>query len=342
MTRFYQRRADDDRIVRTGIGGEQEAGGVARSGLGASWAVGWARERVVTATGRLFSHGVYPLAGTLDYPGDPGLFGPGSMTWPVVGDTAVFVGGIRALLIQAAHPEVAAGVSDHSRYRQDPLGRLTRTAAYITATAFGAEPEVEQAVGLVRRRHGPVTGTSDRGLPYDAADPGLAAWVHNSLTDSFLTAYRAYGAQPCPMADADRYVSEQTRVGALLGADPLPETADALTAWIAGHPDLAPSAGAREAVRFLRRPPLPGPVRAAYSVLYRAAVATLPPRISGIIEVRARPGDLQVGRAAVTVLRFLLGSSPDWRLALLRTQSPAPPGARFRQPLPVTPSSPTA
>ena len=144
---------------------------MARSGLGASWAVGWARQRVSAATGRLFSHGAYPLARTLDYPGDPGLFGPGSMTWPVVGDTAVFVGGIRALLIQAAHPEVAAGVSDHSRYRQDPLGRLTRTAAYITATAFGAMPEVEQAVGLVRRRHGPVAGTSDRGLPYDAADP---------------------------------------------------------------------------------------------------------------------------------------------------------------------------
>jgi hypothetical protein len=78
-------------------------------------------------------------------------------------------------------------------------------------------------------------------------------------------------------------------------------------------------------------------VRAAYSVLFSAAAATLPARISEIIGVRTRPGDLQVGRAAVTVLRFLLGSSPDWRLALLRTRSPAPPEARFRQPLPVTP-----
>jgi hypothetical protein len=80
-------------------------------------------------------------------------------------------------------------------------------------------------------------------------------------------------------------------------------------------------------------------VRAAYSVLFRAAVATLPPRVSDVVAVRARPGDLQVGRAAVTVLRFMLGSSPDWRLALLRTRSPAPPEARFRQPLPVTPST---
>ncbi len=121
------------------------------------------RERVAAGTGSLFAHGAYPLAGTLDYPGDPGLFGPGSMTWPVVGDAAVFVGGIRALLVQAAHPEVAAGVAEHSRYRQDPLGRLTRTAAYVTATSFGAMPEVEQAVAVVRRRHRPVSGHSHRG-----------------------------------------------------------------------------------------------------------------------------------------------------------------------------------
>ena len=81
---------------------------------------GLIRDRAAAGTGSLFSHGAHPLARTLNYPGDPGLFGPGSMTWPVAGDTAVFVGGIRALLVQAAHPEVAAGVAQHSRYRQDP------------------------------------------------------------------------------------------------------------------------------------------------------------------------------------------------------------------------------
>ena len=112
------------------------------------------------------------------------------MTWQVVGDTAVLVGGIRALLVQAAHPEVVAGVAEHSRYRQDPLGRLSRTSAYVTATSFGAMPEVERAVAIVRKAHRPVVGLSHRGLPYDAADPALAAWVHNSMTDSFLTAFR--------------------------------------------------------------------------------------------------------------------------------------------------------
>jgi uncharacterized protein (DUF2236 family) len=294
------------------------------------------RDRVAAGTGALFSHGRYPLAGTLAYPGDPGLFGPGSMTWPVAGDAAVFVGGIRALLVQAAHPEVAAGVADHSRYRQDPLGRLTRTAAYITATSFGAMPEVEHAVAVVRRRHRPVTGRSDRGQPYDASDPALSAWVHNSLADSFLTAYRTYGAQRCSAGDADRYVREQTRVGALLGAEPLPETAATLTAWVAGHPGLAPSPGARDAIEFLRLPPLPAAVRAAYGWLFRAAVATLPARIRLIVGLPGRPGDLQAGRVAVAALRWSLGSSPDWQLALARNGSPPPPGIRFRQPAPLT------
>jgi uncharacterized protein (DUF2236 family) len=295
------------------------------------------RSQVSAATGGLFSHGPYPLAGTLEYPGDPGLFGPGSATWAVVGDTSVFVGGIRALLIQAAHPEVAAGVFEHSRYREDPLGRLTRTANYVTATSFGAMPEVDGAVALVRRRHIPVHGCSHRGRSYDAADPALDAWVHNSLTDSFLTAYQTYGggrncvSSPRP-GDADRYVAEQTQVGQLLGADPLPATARDLTAWIAEHPALGPSPGAEQAVRFLRRPPLVWPMRVGYALLFRAAAATLPERIREIIGVRSRPGDLQVGQAAVAALRWALGASPDWQLALRRMGAPTPPGVHFRQP----------
>lgn len=292
------------------------------------------RDRVAAGTASLFSHGAHPLARTLGYPGDPGLFGPGSMTWPVAGDTAVFVGGIRALLVQAAHPEVAAGVAQHSRYREDPLGRLTRTAAYVTATSFGAIPEVNRAVAIVRGRHRPVAGHSDRGLPYDASDPALSAWVHNSLTDSFLTAYRIYGARPCPRADADRYVREQARVGQLLGADPLPDTAAALSAWLASHPALAPSPASAQAITFLRHPPLPPPVRTAYHVLLRAAIATLPGRIRQITGLPSRPGDLTAGRAAVTALRWALGSSPDWQLALARTGSTPSGQVRFRPPRP--------
>ena len=76
----------------------------------------------------LFAHGPTPLANTLDFPGDPGILGPDSVSWRVLGDASVFVGGIRALVIQSAHAEVVAGVEDHSTYRSDPLGRLSRTS----------------------------------------------------------------------------------------------------------------------------------------------------------------------------------------------------------------------
>lgn len=286
----------------------------------------------MAATGGLFSTGPYPLARTLDYRGDPGLFGPGSATWRVVGDTSVFVGGIRALLIQAAHPEVAAGVFQHSRYRDDPLGRLSRTASYVTATSFGAMPEVERAVAVVRRRHQPVRGVSHRGAAFDASDPALDAWVHNSLTDSFLTAYRVYGARECSTTEADLYIAEQTRVGRLLGADALPETAPDLTRWITEHPALEASPGSRQAVGFLRCPPLPVSVRPAYRLLFHAAVATLPDRIRSIVGVRSHPGDVEAGRIAVSALRWAIGPSPDWQLALFRTGAPPPPDVHFRHP----------
>ena len=98
---------------------------------------GW-RVRITDTTVGLFGHAPNPLSDTFDYRGDPGLFGPDSVTWRLMGNASSFVGGIRALLVQAAHPEVAAGVGDHSAYRDDPLGRLSRTASYVTATAYGS------------------------------------------------------------------------------------------------------------------------------------------------------------------------------------------------------------
>jgi len=288
------------------------------------------RDRVVDSTTGLFAHAPYPLASTLDYAGDPGLFGADSVTWPVIGDAAAFVGGIRALLIQAAHPEVSAGVADHSRYRQDPLGRLSRTSAYVTATSFGAIPEVHQAVAMVRRAHRPVQGISDRGRSYAADAPGMAAWVHNALTDSFLVAYQHYGPTPISAGDADRFVLEQTRVGRLLDAAPLPPSAAGLSSWLSEHPDLEASRPMEAAIQFLRSPPLPPHVRSPYRALFAAAVATLPPWLRELLGVRTLPGALALGRTSIGALRWALGSSPSWHLALVRVGAAVPPGV-FRQ-----------
>lgn len=292
------------------------------------------RRRIIRSATSPFGHAPYPLADSLRHAGDPGLFGPGSVSWRVIGDVSTFVGGIRALLVQAAHPEVVAGVVDHSRYREDPLGRLSRTSAYVTATTFGALPEVEQAVATVRRAHQRVRGESHRGLPYSADDPPLAAWVHNALTDSFLTAYQAFGPRPLEPDDADRFVAEQARIGNLLDADPLPETADELHAWVADHGAIGPSPGMREAVDFLMTPPLEGPgMRLGYRLLQAAAVATLPPRMRAVLGLTRRPGAVPTGAVLIGGLRWALGYSPSWRLALTRVGAPIPDGL-FRQPLP--------
>lgn len=291
------------------------------------------RRRVVREAEELFAHADDPLADTLQYAGDPGLFGPGSITWELMGDASTFIGGIRALLVQAAHPEVVAGVADHSRYREDPLGRLSRTSNYVTATSYGAMPEVQAAIGAVRRAHVRVRGTSHRGIPYAAGDPALAAWVHNSLTDSLLVSARVFGARPLSDEEADRFVAEQASIGRLLGADPLPETAADLARWIAEHPAIAPSPGMDEAIRFLRRPPLSPAVLASYRLMAAAAVGTLPDRLQEVLGVRARRGAVPVGRVSMRSLRWMLGSSPRWRLALLRAGAPIPED-RFKQKTP--------
>jgi uncharacterized protein (DUF2236 family) len=293
------------------------------------------RQRIAASTRRLFAHAPYPLDESLSYPGDPGLFGPDSATWRVIGDPAAFIGGVRALLVQAAHPEVAAGVFDHSRYREDPLGRLSRTSAYVTATAFGAMPEVERAVLAVRRAHRPVQGVSHRERAYSADAPELAAWVHNALTDSFLEAYLRFGPFRRPAGLADRFAAEQVRLGVLLDADPIPASAADLARWIEDHEALAVSPGMGEAIAFLRSPPLPWAVRPAYRLLFVAAAATLPRRIRRLLGLRRRPGAILVGRMMTGFLRWALGSSPSWQLALVRVGAEIPPG-RFRQPLPVS------
>lgn len=288
------------------------------------------RRTVAVRTVGLFARAGDPMAHTMDHRGDPGLFGPGSISWEVMGDVSGFIGGIRALLIQAAHPEVVAGVTDHSRYREDPLGRLSRTSSYVTATSYGAMPEVEQALRIVRAAHRRVHGISHRGIPYRADDPALAAWVHNALTDSFLVCNQIYGARPLSTEEADRFVREQAAIGRLLDAEPVPETAAGLSRWVAEHPAVAPSPGMREAVEFLRDPPLDPAVKLAYQVLASAAVATIPPRIRRALGLRPRPGALYVGHASMAGMRWALGASPRWRQALLRVGAPVPEH-RFRQ-----------
>ncbi len=290
---------------------------------------GWKARLTETAVG-LFSHAPDPLEETFQYPDDPGLFGPESITWKIMGDVSSFIGGIRALLIQAAHPEVAAGVANHSTYRDDPLGRLSRTASYVTATAFGAMPEVEKSIKMVSSAHRPVIGTSSRGEKYSAGNPEMAAWVHNALIDSFLVSYQNFGPFVLKNEEADSYVYEQTNLGNLMKASPLPENAASLSCWLSENPKVGSSKEGAEAVSFLKKPPLPFFTRIAYKILFNAAVVTMPIELREAIGVNPKKGAKTAGNFLTKVLRYALGSSPAWAAALDRSGTKRPNGIRFR------------
>jgi uncharacterized protein (DUF2236 family) len=210
---------------------------------------------------------------------DAGLFGPGSVTWRVLGDPSMLVGGLRALLVQALNPLAMAGVDQHSDYRSDPWGRLRRTSAYVLTTAF-ADTETALAAGArVRAVHRRVAGTDPHtGREYRADAPELLAWVHNVEVHSFVAAYRRYGGRLSD-ADADRFVGEMTRVAELVGLDAgdVPSDLAALRAVLRSAP-LEPSPAARRGVRVVLAPPMPLAARPLWAVPAAAAVSLLPRR----------------------------------------------------------------
>ncbi|MDO8121185.1 oxygenase MpaB family protein [Isoptericola sp. b490] len=208
----------------------------------------------------------------------PRWFPPDSAIARVHGDASMFVGGIRALLLQSLHPRAMAAVAAHSGYRGDPWGRLQRTATYLAQTTFGPVEQAEQAVAVVRSVHRRVVGVSEEGEPYAASDPDLLAWVHLAEVDSFLLAHQRYGRRPLDDAGCGAYVAQTAQVGERLGAQDLPRTVVELhTALGAYRPQLRGTRPAREAAEFLHHEtPLPAVARPFFEALWGAAVALLP------------------------------------------------------------------
>jgi len=114
----------------------------------------------------------------------------------VHGDSAMFIGGLTALLLQSLHPLAMAAVAGHSGYRGDPWGRLQRTSYFLAVTTFGRADDAREAVARVRAIHQRIAGTAPDGRPYAASDPHLLTWVHIAEADSFLRAHARFGAQP--------------------------------------------------------------------------------------------------------------------------------------------------
>jgi uncharacterized protein (DUF2236 family) len=157
--------------------------------------------------------------------GDPGLFGPTSVAWRVHAHfTAMMVGGLSSLMVQALHPRALAVVWDHSDFRTSLKDRLGATAYFVAATTYGSEAMAMRAIERVNTIHANVRGVDLKGQPYVANEPVLIRWVHLVEVISFVEAYQLLADTPLTSHQVDQYIQEMTRVGHLLGAVDLPTT----------------------------------------------------------------------------------------------------------------------
>jgi uncharacterized protein (DUF2236 family) len=140
-----------------------------------------------------------------------GLFSPDSVTRRVNRESVLLLGGGRALLMQLAHPGVAAGVAEHSNFRQRPVHRLLRTLGLTLALTFGPREQALAAAREINRTHQRVRGTG-----YSAMDPRLLLWVHATLIDSTLVGYQTF-VGPLSRAEQETYYREAQVIGPLLG-----------------------------------------------------------------------------------------------------------------------------
>ena len=153
---------------------------------------------------------------------DAGFFSPDTVFWRVSREPALLLAGMRALLLQIAHPKIAQGVADHSRYREDPLGRGIRTFTAVYSLVFGNREEAIAAALRVRAVHDRVHGRVIDPLPsgmdasYDANDPELLLWVAATLLDSAVVAYELF-VEPLSPAEKEQHYQQARRFGQLFG-----------------------------------------------------------------------------------------------------------------------------
>jgi uncharacterized protein (DUF2236 family) len=186
-----------------------------------------------------------------------------SVAWRVNAEPVVFLGGGRALLLQVAHPKVAAGVEQHSTYATDPWGRLFRTVDVMAKLTFAA-PEVSNAQArMLSDMHDKVVGTTDDGHDYRALDPELLLWVWATLCETALLMYERV-RPPLSMPDRERYYEEWKAVAHACG---VPEGAcparwDDFTSYMRRvvAEDLRVTPAARSVAVATMVPPLPWPL----------------------------------------------------------------------------------
>ena len=222
-----------------------------------------------------------------------GYFGPTSMTWRLGAESALLLGGGRAVLMQLAHPLVAAGVAQHSSWATDPWGRTLKTIELTQQIAFGTRSEAREAARFINHLHAGVTGTLNRDsgrlsaeVPYHARDAGLLFWVAATLIDTIFTLYPLL-VGPLSAEDKARYYREAVRSTTLLG---LPESAapPTLAAFrvymreMLASDTLAMTPEAHEVARVVMHMPAPFVVRPVLMGAEQVTIGLLPPRLRAL------------------------------------------------------------
>jgi uncharacterized protein (DUF2236 family) len=216
---------------------------------------------------------------------DVGLFGPGSVTWRVHSEPILWLAGFRALLLQTLHPRALAGVLQNSQFRDDPWGRLIRTAQFYGQVVYGTTEVAEAAGARVRRIHDRLSGVDPATAePFRVDEPELLRWIHVCATESFChTAQRAgLGLTP---DEVNQYYTEQLEVARLVGLDTstVPATTEDIEAYyVAMRPQLAAGADAKSTARYLAVPSFPyrlgwTPVRPMWIGVAAYGFSLLPP-----------------------------------------------------------------
>jgi uncharacterized protein (DUF2236 family) len=224
-------------------------------------------------------------------------------------EAALLLGGGRALLMQVAHPLVAAGVADHSDFQRDPIRRLSRTLELSLALTFGTPDEVRSAADRINRTHGRITGDG-----YRALDPDLLLWVHATLIDSALLTYRTF-VGPLDRSEAEAYFGEAKPIGALLGVPPAhyPRTLAGferyLEEMLAGP--VRPDATGRRLAALVLRPPIRRVPPAAFAALDFITAGLLPESLRSAYGLRWGRPSRALFRASVGAVPRLLAISPS-------------------------------
>jgi uncharacterized protein (DUF2236 family) len=255
--------------------------------------------------------------------GDLGLMGgPDSVSWKINADTSsIALAGIAAIVMELLHPSVMAGVGQQSNYREQPFRRARTTFGWVITNTFGSTKAAEQMIARVKRMHEQVNGTRDDGVPYRALDPELIAWVHTCIPWLVMTAYERYNA-PLTTEEKDRYLTEQSVVGLMSGADEVPTSVAELDAFVEHvRPKLGVSPMLHEFFDFLLHGPLgavklPKPLADPLQRLQVESGISLMPRWAQEMTGFDRPESVQ---------RQVHGRSLQAYASLLRWSMPTPP-----------------